>query len=76
MKHFSATDAKNKFGEMLEEINNGPVSIVKNGREIAVILSKKDFELRDTKLSKKELVQRFHEESITKYSKVYEALAK
>lgn len=76
MKRFSATDAKNKFGELMEEINDGPVAIVKNGREVAVIQSMKEFEAQSNKYSKKELVRRHHEDSMEQYAEVYEALAK
>ncbi len=39
MKTMQATDAKNRFGELLEESANGPVRIQKNGRDVAVVMS-------------------------------------
>lgn len=76
MKSFTATEAKNRFGELMEEIQNGPVVIRKNGREAAVLVSKAEFDRRDSKLGRKELVQRYHEESITEFEALYEELAK
>ncbi|MEM9278867.1 MAG: type II toxin-antitoxin system Phd/YefM family antitoxin [Pseudomonadota bacterium] len=75
-KHVTATEAKNRFGELLEAVNTEPVFIRKNGRDVAVLISKADFEARDEKAAKKALVQQMHEESIAKYSAVYEKLAK
>ena len=75
-KHVTATEAKNRFGELLETVNSEPVFIRKNGRDVAVLMSKADFEARDANAAKKALVQQLHEESITRYSEVYEELAK
>ena len=56
MKHFSATDAKNKFGELLDEVALEPISIFKNGREVAVMMSKAEFDQRNGKFSRKEMI--------------------
>ncbi len=40
----SATEAKNKFGEALENALKKPVKIEKNGRAVAVLLSLEEFE--------------------------------
>lgn len=47
MKTVSATDAKNKFGELLDEAATGPVRIDKNGRPVAYVLSPDDFHLAE-----------------------------
>lgn len=39
MKEIAATEAKNKFGHVLEMTMSEPVAIEKNGRPVAVILS-------------------------------------
>ncbi len=36
---FTATDAKNRFGELLEVVHREPIEIDKKGRPIAVMLS-------------------------------------
>ena len=36
---FTATDAKNRFGELLEMVNREPVEIDKKGRPVAVVVS-------------------------------------
>lgn len=44
MRTMSAKDAKNHFGELLMEAQKGPVTIEKNGRPAAVVLSFEDHE--------------------------------
>jgi prevent-host-death family protein len=44
MRTMSAKDAKNHFGELLLEAQKGPVTIEKNGRPTAVVLSFDDHE--------------------------------
>jgi len=76
MKTMQATDAKNRFGELLDEAAIGPVRIQKNGRDVAVLMSSAEYERHFQILSKKELIQRYHEESIERFGPLYEALAK
>ena len=71
MEHFQATDAKNKFGVLLETALQNKVSIDKNGRPVAVLMSRKEYdrlsEIEDTllaiqaKMAKEDLLT--HEES-------------
>ena len=75
-KHVTATEAKNKFGELLETVTKQPVFIQKNGREVAVLMSKADYDARNSKVNKKALIQQMHEESIHRYRDVYTELAK
>lgn len=44
MKTFSAAEAKNRFGVLLESAQRGPVRIEKNGRPVAVVLSQTEYE--------------------------------
>lgn len=76
MKTMQATDAKNRFGELLDEAAIGPVRIQKNGRDVAVLMSSAEYERHFQILSKKDLIQRYHEESIERFGPLYEALAK
>lgn len=76
MKTMQATDAKNRFGELLEDAISGPVLIQKNGRDVAVVMSKAEYDQRHRVLTARELVQRYHEESIERFGALYEALAK
>jgi len=71
-----ATDAKNRFGELLEDAISGPVLIQKNGRDVAVVMSKAEFDQRFAMVSGRELVQKHHDESIDRFGALYEALAK
>ncbi len=44
MTTIPATEAKNKFGELLEKIHQEPVEIAKKGRPVAVVLSILDYQ--------------------------------
>jgi prevent-host-death family protein len=44
MKSVSATEAKNRFGDLLSEAAAQPVSIEKNGRVVAVVIPAIDYE--------------------------------
>ncbi len=54
MTTIPATDAKNKFGELLEMIHKEPVEISKKGRTVAVMLSIESYEEMAQKLSQME----------------------
>jgi prevent-host-death family protein len=44
MKTLGASEAKNRFGEMLDFARREPVQIAKKGRNVAVVLSIEEFE--------------------------------
>lgn len=48
MRSVSAHDAKARFGQLLEAARNGPVTIEKHGREVAVLISKEEFDALQT----------------------------
>lgn len=48
MQRVSAHDAKARFGQLLEAARNGPVTIEKHGREVAVLISKEEFDALQT----------------------------
>jgi prevent-host-death family protein len=51
MRSVTAHDAKARFGQLLEAARNGPVTIERHGREVAVLISKEEFDaLQDLKL--------------------------
>ncbi len=75
----SATDAKNKFGELLEMARTEPVAIQKNGRNVAYVVSAEQFQqlTADGNAPRvNPLVVKLHGESVKRWGKVYEALAK
>ena len=43
MQTLSASNAKREFGEMLISIQKAPVSVTRNGKPIAVVLSDSDY---------------------------------
>lgn len=44
MKTLNASDAKREFGEMLLDVQKEPVSINKNGKPVAVVISANDYQ--------------------------------
>lgn len=79
MAVITATDAKNKFGQMLEMAQAEPVRVQKNGRDVAVVLSPEDYSalLRQGEQPKvNPLIMKLHQDSVKRWGKVYEALAK
>jgi prevent-host-death family protein len=44
METIPAADAKTNFGALLDKAQRGPVTISKNGRAVAVVMSAADFE--------------------------------
>ena len=44
MKRVGAREAKNRFGQLIDDAQRGPVTIEKNGRPFAVVQSYADFE--------------------------------
>lgn len=79
MAAITATDAKNKFGQVLEMAQAEPVRIQKNGRDVAVVLSPEQYNALvegSTAPKVNPLIVKLHGESVKRWGKVYEALAK
>jgi prevent-host-death family protein len=79
MSAITATDAKNRFGQVLEMARDEPVHIQKNGRDVGIMLSPEQYAqiLADRNAPRvNPLIVKLHAESIKRWGKVYEALAK
>ncbi len=77
MRSVTASEAKNKFGQLLDMARSEPVRIKKNGRDVAVVLSPDDFQrLLDSGREVNPAVKRLHQKSVSRWAKVYTALAK
>ncbi|MHA6298044.1 type II toxin-antitoxin system Phd/YefM family antitoxin [Devosia sp. CAU 1758] len=79
MSTMSATEAKNKFGQLLEMAQAEPVRIQKNGRDVGILISPEQFaamQKDSTAPRVNPLIQKLHEDSVRRWGKVYEALAK
>jgi prevent-host-death family protein len=77
MKTFTATEAKNRFGELLDQSGNEPVEIHKNGRPFRVILDADEFrKLVSASQAVDATVQSSLERSLKRWDKLYEALAR
>jgi prevent-host-death family protein len=75
----TATDAKNRFGELLEMARREPVLIQKNGRTVAVMVSPEEYQRmieNSTAPKVRPLVEQLLEKSIERRRSLYEALAK
>jgi len=44
MKSVNATDLKNRFGEYLDSARREPLAVIRNGREVAVLMSRDEYE--------------------------------
>ena len=79
MRTITATNARRRFGQLLEMARSEPVAIESRGRSVAVLLSPEEYE-RLTKHRDKPGVRPIIEEllqrSIERHRSVYEALAK
>lgn len=71
MKTVTATEARNRFGEMIDMAQSEPVRVQRQGRDVAAVLSPDEFR----RLSEA-AVERLHAASAKRWSKVYAALAK
>lgn len=79
MSTVTATDAKNKFGRLLEEAQREPVRIQKSGRDVAVLVSAAEYQrLKDAETAPRinPRVRQLLAESMERRRSVYEALAK
>ena len=78
MKIMSASDAKNKFGQLLDHARSGPVRVQKQGRDVAIVLSPEEFSrLASAAVGRvNPMVEKLHAESAHRWARVYEALAK
>ncbi len=78
MKTIAATDAKNRFGELIDMAQSEPVRVQRQGRDVAVVLSPEEFRRLSEAASGKvsPAVERLHAASAKRWAKVYEALAK
>ena len=79
MAEISATDAKNKFGQVLEMAQAGPVRIQKNGRDVAVVLSAEQYaalQQAGTIPKIRPAIEELMARSVKRRKSLYEALAR
>ena len=76
MKIIQASDAQSHFDQLLEDAASAPLCIEKNGRNVAVVMSNAEYERYSQILSKKDLVQHHHNESMERFAPLYDALSK
>lgn len=79
MGTMSATDAKNKFGQLLELARTEPVRIQKNGRDVGVMVSPEQFaamEKQGAMPKVRPAIDELMQRSMERRKSLYEALAK
>lgn len=79
MAAITATEAKNKFGQVLEMAQAEPVRIQKNGRDVAIVLSPEQYGalVANSNAPKvRPIVETLMAKSIERRRSLYEALAK
>ena len=75
----SATDAKNKFGQLLEMARSEPVRIQKNGRDVGVLVSPEQFAAMEQQAVAPKVrpaIEELMQRSTERRKSLYEALAK
>jgi prevent-host-death family protein len=79
MAEMTATDAKNKFGQVLEMAQSEPVAIQKNGRDVAFVVSAEQFNALKASAAAPKVrpaIERLMARSVERRRSLYEALAK
>ena len=79
MAKMTATDAKNKFGQLLDMAQAEPVAIEKNGRDVAYVISAEQYAALVDRTSAPKVRPRIQEllaRSMEERRSLYEALAK
>lgn len=79
MSTITATDAKNKFGQVLDQAQHAPVHVQKNGRDVAVVISAAEYERLSAATAEARVsprVQQLLADSMVQRRAVYQALAK
>ena len=75
----TATNAKNRFGELLEAARTEPVHVQKNGRDVAVVLSPEEYQRLQAATPTPKVrpaIEQLLSRSIERRKELYEALAK
>lgn len=75
MKTMTATEAKNRFGELLDNAQAGPVAIQKNGRDVAYLISRDDYVAKMGGNEPNPLAMHFHEEIMDQFAGSFKKLA-
>lgn len=78
MRSFPASEAKNRFGQLIDMAQAGPVRVQRQGRDVAVVMSPEEFR-RMAEAARGKVnpaVERLHAESAKRWASVYEVLAK
>jgi len=79
MATMTATEAKNRFGQLLEMAQAEPVHVQKDGRDVGVMISPEQYRQLSALAAKpkvRPVIEALLAESIEKRRSLYEALAK
>lgn len=77
MAEVTATQAKNRFGQVLEMAQAEPVHVQKNGRDVAIVLSPEQYKALQSAAPKvRPVVEKLLSESLERRRSLYEVLAR
>jgi len=76
MKTVQATEAKNKFGEILDASQSEPVLIKKNGKNFSVLISQAEYQRLNSSSPVRPMIKELHRRSMERRRSVYEELAR
>ena len=75
MREFTASDARSRFGELLNAAQAEPVLVRRNGRDVAVVLSVADYaRLTEEQLATSPAVKAVHAATTKRFARAYERL--
>lgn len=72
MKSLSASEAKNRFGQLIDMAQAGPVRVQRRGRDVAIVMSPEEFR-RMTEAARGRgnlAVERLHAQSAERWASV------
>ncbi len=78
MDVFSASDARNRFGQLIDLAQTGPVRVQRHGRDVAIVMSPEEYRrmAEAARGNVNPAVEKLHAESAKRWARVYEAMAK
>jgi len=78
MDIFSASDARNRFGQLIGLVQAGPVRVQRHGRDVAVVMSPGEYRrmAEAARGNVNPAVEKLYAESAKRWARVYGALAK
>ena len=68
METFSASNAKREFGEVLMKVQQSPISVTRNGKPIAVVISDTEYQKLKMQVLRAALIEGEKSEDVENFS--------